>query len=209
MKIDLRKISLMALAALLSSCTTTSLKSTWKSPDYHGGPVRKIAVLAVDEGSGYRPTFEGQFVAQLQQQGQPAFKTMDFMTLPEIKADKQAAAARFRAVGADSVLVVRLMDTVNQSSLVPATRTQTTVTTDSGSMGWFEYSTATYSSSDMQKNLKLNVYLETSLYDLQSEKKIWIAQTKTVLNEDTDRMAVIGPLVSTLVNALRTDGLIK
>jgi len=110
-------------------------------------------------------------------------------------------------MGADSVLVVRLIDAVNQSSLVPATRT--TVTTDSGKMGCFDY-VAVYASGpgDVQPNLKLDVYLETSLYDLQSEKKIWSAQTKTVVGEDTDRIAVIGPLVEKLVTALREDGLI-
>ena len=167
-------------------------------------------MLAVDESGNYRATFEGQFVAQLQQQGQPAFKTMDFLTLPEIKADKQAAAAKLRQLGADSVLVVRLVDAVNQSSLAPSARTGTVTTTDSGTLGWFEYATA-YStgSPGMQRNLKLDVHLETNLYDLQSEKKIWTAETKTVVGEDTDRIAVIGPLVKKLATALRTDGLIQ
>lgn len=208
MNVRLRHVSVVTLAALLCSCAATSLESTWKSPDYHGGPVRKIAVLAVGDLSDYRPMFEGQFVAQLQQQGQPACNTMDFLALPEIKADKQAAAAKVRTLGADSVLVVRLVDSVHRSALVPATRT--TVTTDSGKMGCFDY-VAVYVSGPggMQTSLKLDVYLETSLYDLQSEKKIWSAQTKTVLGEDTDRIAVIGPLVTKLVTALRTDGLIR
>lgn len=210
MKIKLREIVLAAFALALCSCAATSLKSTWKSPDYHGGPVHKIAVLAVDEGGGYRPMFEGQFVQQLEQQGQPAFKTLELLTLPEIRANKEAAAAKLRAAGADAVLVVRLIDSVNQSSLVPSTRASATVTTDSGNVGCFEYCAAYYSNAGtMEKSLKLNVFLDTSLYELKSEQKLWSGLTETVLREDTDRLGEVGPLVAKVLTALRADGLIR
>jgi hypothetical protein len=205
----LRDLLMATFAVLLCSCSATSLKSTWKSPDYHGGPVRKVAVLAMDQGSGYRPMFEGQVVAQLEQRGQAAFKTLDLLTVPEIKADKQAAAAKLRAAGADSVLIVRLVDSVDQSSLAPSTRSSTTVTTESGSTGWFEYFTSYSSGPGMEKSLTLNVFLETSLYDLQSEKKLWSGLTKTVVSEDMDRSAAVGPLVTTILDALRADGLVR
>jgi hypothetical protein len=211
MKIKFREIVLAAFALALCSCAApTSLKSTWKSPDYHGGPVQKIAVLAVDEGGGYRPMFEGQCVAQLEQAGQPAFKTLGLLTLPEIRADREAAAAKLRAAGADAILVVRLVDSVNQSSLVPNTRGSTTVTTDSGSVGCFEYVAAyTTSSGEMQKSLTLKVYLDTSLYELASRKKLWSGLTETILREDTDRLGEVGPLVARLIAALRADGLVR
>jgi hypothetical protein len=211
MKIKFREMALAAFALALCSCAApTSLKSTWKAPDYQGGPVGKIAVLAVDEGGSYRPMFEGQFVQQLEQQGQPAFKTLGLLTLPEIRADKEAAAAKLRAAGADSILVVRLIDSVNQSSLAPTTRGTTTVTTDSGTVGCFEYVAAyTTSSGEMQMSLKLNVYLDTSLYELESRKKVWSGLTETILREDTDRLGEIQPLVARLVAALRADGLVR
>jgi len=208
MKTTLRNFSMTMLAALCYSCAATSLKSTWKAPDYRGGPVGKIAVLAVDEAGNYRPMLEGQFVAQLQQQGQPAFNTLELLSVPEAKADKQAAAAKLREAGAESVLVVKLLDRVNESSLA-ARNSGTTVTTDSGTAGWFEYYTASSSRGRMEQTLRLNVFLETSLYDLKSEKKLWSGVTKTVLQEDTDRMAEVAPLVAKVLAAMRTDGLIR
>jgi hypothetical protein len=211
MKIRSREISLAACALLLSSCAaTTSLKSTWKSPDYHGGPVQKIAVLVVDDGGSYRPMFEGQFVAQLEQAGQPAFQTLGLLTLPEIRADRDAAAAKLRAAGADAILAVRLVDSVNQSALVPNKRAVTTVTADTGGAGCFEYVAAyTTTSGEMQKSLTLKVYLDTSLYELDSRKKLWTGLTETILREDTDRLGEIAPLVARLVAALKADGLIR
>ena len=209
MKIKLRELALATFALALCSCAApTSLKSTWKSPDYHGGPVQKVAVLAVDDGGTYRPMFEGQFVAQLEQAGQPAFKTLGLLTLPEIRADKEAAAAKLRAAGADSVLVVRLVDSVNESTLAPTARTTTTVTSES--VGCFDYVAAyTTTAGEMQKSLTLRVNLETSLYDLATRKKLWTGLTETILREDTDRLGEVGPLVAKLVAALRTDGLIR
>jgi hypothetical protein len=210
LKRRLQSIFFALLAVALCSCAATSLKSTWKSPDYHGGPVGKIAVLAMDERGLYRPMIEGQFVRQLEEQGQPAFKTLDLLNLPEIKADKAAAAAKLRAAGANSILIVRLADAVNKSSLAPHVGGGSTVTVESGTAGWFQYYTY-YSSGPggMQKSLQQNVYLETSLYDLNSEQKLWSGLTETILREDMDRRAEVEPLVATLVKALRADGLIR
>ncbi|HTY88551.1 MAG TPA: hypothetical protein VMB80_13875 [Candidatus Acidoferrum sp.] len=208
MKTKLRQITVATLAALLCSCAATELKSTWKAPDYRGGPVGKIAVLEEDDGVGYRPMFEGQFVRQLEQQGQPAFKSLDLLTLSEIQADKEAAADKLHAAGADCVLIVRLVERVNQSSLA-ARNSGSTVTSDSGKFGWLEYSTTSASRGRMEHSLKLHVYIETSLYQLDSGKKLWSGVTRTVLHEDTDRMAEIEPMVAKVLEAMRADGLIR
>ena len=208
MKIRLRHITIVTLAALLCSCAATSIKSTWKSPDYRGEPVGKIAVLAEDEELDYRPMFEGQFVAQLRQQGQPAFNTLDLLTYSQINADQQAAVEKLRAAGAEAVLIVRLVERVTQSSRA-ARKSGATVTTDSGKFGWIAYSTSSASQGRMVHNLKLHVYIDTSLYQLDSGKKLWSCVTKTVLHEDTDRMAEIEPLAAKVLAAMRTDGLIR
>jgi len=210
MKPKLREIVLAGLALALCSCATTSVKSTWKSPDYQGGAVKNVAVLAMDEGSGYRPMFEAQFVAQLGQSGQPAFKTEGLLTRAEVKADKEAAAAKLRDAGADSVLVVRLVDSVNKSTLAPSTRGGRTVTTDAGKLGWMDYYTVSVSGpARMQQSLSRHVYIETSLYQLASGQKIGSVLTKTVLHDDADRMAEVEPLVATVLTSLRADGLVR
>src|SRR5262245_5040275 len=84
------------LAGLLCSCAATSVKKTWKSPDFHSGPITKIAALAVDERTLLRQGFENRFVAQLRKGGATAITTFDLLSLPEISRDKPAATERFR-----------------------------------------------------------------------------------------------------------------
>jgi hypothetical protein len=211
MKKRIQEIFLALLSVALCSCAATSLKSIWKSPDYHGGPVGKIAVLAMDEKGFYRPMIEGQFVRQLEEeQGQPAFKTLDLLTPAEIKADREAAAAKLRAAGADSILVVRLVDSSYKSSLTPAVGGGSTVKAESGDAGWFQYYTYYSSGSPgMQNSLRRNVYLDTSLFDLNTGKKLWSGLTETVLREGTEPLEEVEPLAAMLVKAMRADGLIR
>jgi hypothetical protein len=210
MKIRYPNLFAVALAGLLCSCAATSIKSTWKAPDYHGGPVHNVAVLAVDERGNYRPTFEDQFVQQMAQQGQPAFKTLGLLNMAEIKKDKEAAAEKLRAAGADSVLIIRLLDSYNQASPAPIGGGNTLVTRSSGQDGGFSYySVSRPGPNGMQNNLNKYVCLETSLYDLKTEKKLWAAVTGTLLREDSEPLDEIPPLVTKVLTAMRADGLIR
>src|SRR6266576_2590412 len=58
-----------AVFTMLCSCASTSIKHTWKSPDYHGGPVQKIAVLAVVERGLVRQGIENRVGNQIRNQG--------------------------------------------------------------------------------------------------------------------------------------------
>jgi hypothetical protein len=58
-------------------------------------------------------------------------------------------------------------------------------------------------------SLKQKVCLETSLYDLKTEKRLWSGLTLTSLKENMDRVAEMDPLVEKIVSAMRKDGVIK
>ena len=211
MTTKLHPVSIAILAALLCSCAVTSLKTTWKSPDYHGGPVQKVAVLAVDERGMVRQIFEGQFVTQLEKQGQAAFKTQELLALPAIKENKEAAAARLREAGADSVLIVRLVDSATLASSVRQTsRGYAPITTGYANFGWYDYYTVAFMDMDVIRNsLKQYVYLDTSLYELNTGTRLWSGLTQTVLKDNTDRLEVVRPLVTKVLAAMRQDGLIR
>ena len=117
-----RPFALCLLAALLSSCVGTSLKQTWKSPDYHNGPVRNIAALAVDDRGYVRSAFESRFVLELRKHGISSFTTFDLLSLTEIKDDKAAAAERLRSARADWVSnVVYESSARNRAAVRPGT----------------------------------------------------------------------------------------
>ena len=198
-----RSFALCLLAALLSSCVGTSLKQTWKSPDYHNGPVSNIAALAVDDRGYVRSAFESRFVLELRKHGISSFTTFDLLSLPDIKSDKAATAERLRAAGADTLLILRLVD----SSV-----SYREVHVDRGPLGpyntWYDYYAMAYGISQSYGNLKQNTLLETSIFDLKTNKRIWSGLTETVTAYDTDRVTEMDKVVAKVVAAMNKDGII-
>lgn len=203
--------ALLSAAALLTGCQTTSVKSTWKAPDASASPVRKVALVAVADQGLVRGGFENRFVTALAGNGQPAFATYEMIGLQDIKADKDAAAARFRAAGADSILIVRLVNSATRASEVRESRElNVPVTTGVYSDGWYDwYSVAFVDMSTVRSSTRQDVFLESRLFDLATGKRLWTCTTDTVVKDDVDRLVVVDAFVAKIVAALRKDGLVR
>jgi hypothetical protein len=206
------QFTVVATVTCLVGCASTSLKESWKSPSYQGGPVQKLAVIGVDERGLVRIGFENRFVRDFRARGQQATPTYELMTLGEIKADKEAAAAKLREAGVDSVLIVRLADsaTYNRSVRATSERYAATVTGVDSSYGWYDYySVAFQDMSTVWSSDQKTVYLDSSLYDLNSGKRIWSALTETVLKDGkTDPLEEADKLCAMVVEAMGGDALI-
>jgi hypothetical protein len=205
-----QSLYLCALATLLCSCAATSVKQTWKSPDCTQ-PVGKVAVLTIENRGLLRQGFENRFVAQLTKAGASALVTYDLLSLPEIKADKRAAAERFLASGAEAILILRLMDVDSYYRESRAGNERyASVVTGFNTVGWYDYySVAFMDMSSTYGSLKQTVYLETSLYNLKTEKRVWSGVTQTVVTENMDRVAEMDPLIEKILAAMRKDGVIR
>lgn len=205
------QVFVAALTLGLAGCASTSLDGNLKSPAYQGGAVQKVAVLAVDERPLVRQGFENRFARQMVEHGQGAMVTYDLMSLPEIKADKQAATTRVRQAGADSVLVIRLADQATRTKETQATaQIFAPVITGYEYNDWFDYySVAFVNMGTSWSDTKTQVYLEMILYDLKTSQRIWAGGTVTVLKDGMDRVAQVDPVVSKVLSALRKDGLIR
>ena len=204
------QLAVTALTLGLGGCVGTSLDKSLKSPSYHGGAVQKVAVVAVDERVLIRQGFENRFARQMVEHGQSAMVTYDLLSLPEIKADKQAATARFLQAGADSVLIIRLANSATQAHTTQATRNIfVPVVTGYGYDNWYDYySVGFVNMGTAWSDSKTEVYLEVSLHELKTGQRIWAGGTVTVLKEGMDRVEQMDPIVSKVLGALRKDGLI-
>lgn len=199
------------LAVLLCSCAATSIKQTWKSPLYQGGPVTRAAVLAIDQRPLLRQGFENRFSSQLKKYGVKPITTYDLMTLTEINSDKKAAGARLLADGADSLITLRLVDTATYyRETRPGGALFAPITTGIETYGWYDYYSVAYM--DMSPtfgNLKVTVFLEANLFDLQTGKRLWSGLSETVIKENTDAVAEMDPIVSKILAAMHKDGLLQ
>jgi hypothetical protein len=213
-KLTLRFL-LIPLVALLCSCAATTVKRTWKSPNSQL-PVGKMAVLAVAEQSSLlREGFENRLVREVKLAGGDAVVTYDKLSLTEIKQDRHAAEARFQAEKTGTLLLMRL---VSAEEAIPSMTTGAAQAySDSGGtfvlydpMGWYDFYTSIADSfSPIYGEVKANLFIETSLFDLKTEKRLWKCVTRTVVKEDGDRVALMEPLARTVVKAMRKDGVIR
>ena len=210
MKFKLRFLLPILASLLVCSCATTKLKSSWKSPDYQGGQLKKIAVLVVDDRALVRQVFEGHTAGSLNRRGQPAVQVRDYFSLPEIMESKGAAATKLREAGADSVLVIRLVDAPEK--LEKRKPDSPNITMTGGSSEWFEYYIVAYSGNSMGVDLSSNTqhyYIEYTLYELSNEKRIWSCVTETNVKYNSDWLELIKPLTTVVLDNMAKDGLIR
>jgi len=207
----LKKAALAILPILLCSCATTTVKQTWKSPNCPAGPVKKVAVVAVADQMNVRPGLENRFARDIGQQGQPAMATVKLISLAQIKENKEQAAKLLREAGADSILIVRLVDKETYFRQAPATpATMTPVFTGSDGYGWFAYYDFVFMNQGAQHyTLRDDLFIDSSLFDLNSGERLWSAQSRTVLKENADKLVVADELVAKVTEAMRKDGVIR
>lgn len=209
LNMKLHPLGLCALAVLLCSCAASSVKQTWKAPSGQR-PAGKIAVLTIEERGLVRQGFENRLVKQLTRAGATAVTTFDQLSLEEIKASKNAAAERLRASGAETLLILRLVGIgTSYREVRPGGERYAETITGFQTMGWYDYYSVAYMDmSPTYGSLTQKVNLEASLYDLQSEKRLWSGFSQTVIKETTDRVAEADPLVAKIVAAMQKDGVI-
>ncbi len=209
----LRLAAAAVLVALSSTCASTSVKSTWKSPDYRGAPPQKVAVVADDERQLVRVALENLFVNHLRAAAQPAFATASsFADLVAARKNKEATVEQLRAAGADAILITRLVS--KTAYLAKAKQTATGgyagLTVTPGSEGWDVSlgSYPTYQSSPRSDD-RSYLLLDTSLFDLATGQRIWGCLTETTVKESDDRLEIADEFVAKVVKTLRQDGMIR
>jgi hypothetical protein len=203
--------TVVATAVLWTGCASTSVKSTWKSPDYHGGPVQKVAILAVEDRGLVRSGIENRFANQLNSQGQSAFATYEMLGLAATKANREEAATKLRQAGADSVLLVRLVDSSLRSAEVRQTHQAfVPYATGFANDGWYDcFTVAFMDMSVVRGSTRQNLYLDIGLFDLSTGKRLWNCVTDTLVREDSNRLEVVDAFVAKVVATLRKDGLVR
>jgi len=102
---------------LLPSCATTKLTSLWRDETYRDHP-RKILVIGMLKTPANQRILEDEMVRQLKARGTDAVAS--YTVLPEqVQANKETITAKMNELGADAVLISRLMDKKSVTTYVP------------------------------------------------------------------------------------------
>ena len=165
---------LLALAALVSGCQSTSIRSAWFDTDFAGPPFRKVMVVGdIGTTAGAR-TFEDDFAARLRAVGVDAIASHT-VKLDDPNVTEASFVAAVTNSGAQGLLLVRLLGV--------DTRTQVTTTMVPGGMAWGRGPWGGPTSRTMVAVPQVRQYelaaVETKLFDVQTRQLVWAATTST------------------------------
>jgi hypothetical protein len=166
-------LAMLALAATLSGCQSTSIRSAWFDTEFAGPPLRKIVVVGEVGATADVRLFEDTFAAKLRGAG------VDAVAAHAIALDPNTPEAPFVAgvenSGAQGLLLVRLLGV--------DTRTQVTTTMVPGGMAWGRGPWAGPAPRRMVPVQQVSQYdlatVETKLFDVRARQLVWAATTST------------------------------
>jgi hypothetical protein len=199
-----RFLLLFVSGLLLTSCATTEVLDTWKD-DSQTEKFSTIFVLAVIKEPAYRNLLENKLVNVLKDTGVTAYPTHLFFPQAD-QIDEAAAAAAIKEKGVDGVMVVRLVDTKNETVYTPGT---TYIEDGYGgrySRGWYGYygrgyrvvSTPGYTT---QYNIST---VESAIFNTDTKKRVWSTITQT---SETSVPSAINSYIKAIGNPLKSSGL--
>lgn len=195
-------VALGLVAPLLMSCSTTQIKSVWKDPDYFGRP-QKIMVVAVAKEPINRRIFEDEFVLQLKARGTDAIAS--YTVLSDKNQDDQESIAKMVVkLGADSLLISRLVSKRSVRVYYPATVTHRPYYYGK----WPEYYMLGHESFNSPGYTTKYEYalMETNLYDAANDNLLWAATTETGTNNFSQ--ALIKPYIASILNIMFEHGML-
>jgi hypothetical protein len=174
----------IALAALVSGCETTSIRSAWFDTEFTGPPLRKIVVMGGGISTAESRVFEDMFVEKLRAAGVDAVAGHSAGLDDANLGNTDAFVAAVTKTGAQGLLFVRLLGV--------DTRTQISTTMVHGGMGWghdpWGRSWGSGSTRMMVPVQQVTQYdtatVETKLFQVQTKQLIWAATTDTLAIED-------------------------
>jgi hypothetical protein len=195
--------SMLLLAVMLvTACSSTQIKSIWKDAAYQSRPAR-IMVIGVAKDPLERRLFEDEFVVQLKARGTEAFAS--YTVLPDKQQDDQAViAAKVKELGADTVLITRLVSRKTVRTYVPGT-----IYYPPPYYGtWPDYYGYGYRYIYSPGYIAEDEYavMETNLYETAQDKLIWAASSETMMTHSDHKQ--IKSYVGIMVEAMAGYGLL-
>lgn len=175
----------LSIIGLTPGCSpSTRITGTWKNPNSDADSISSILVTALTSRANNRQTVESDLAAALNQKGVQALRSMDVLP-PSFSngdtPDKATLLSKIRGSGVDAILTVALIDKETENRFVPGNYGYAPMSRF-GYYGqfWGYYSAwlpVVHSQGYYQQDK--TYFLETNLYDAETEALIWSAQSET------------------------------
>jgi hypothetical protein len=195
------QLVLLAACVALAACASTSLVNQWRNPAHAGAPLRKVLVVGVTTQPSVRGVFEDEFSAQLKQAGVAAVPSYTVIVEPG-QADQPRLERAVRDVGADGVLVTRLIRREQKTELEPGYYRPAPAV---GFYGWYSSAWVGYYDPPMVYQYDV-VTAETSVYSPGEAQVVWSGITETFAPRDVKKETA--GFARIIIGALKKQGVI-
>ncbi|MGI9541744.1 MAG: hypothetical protein ACR2MX_00715 [Cyclobacteriaceae bacterium] len=203
----LNKLVYLIIFLVLVSCSPTKTTVSWKKPDYHEPHFQKIAVIGLVGNLTARQNLEQETAQELVQKGMSATASMNF--LPPNTQGKSSNIERLtrllKAKGFDAVLTVSLDDIDKERHYVPG---RTTYHPHTRYHRFGNYYTTSYHRVRRPGYFTSSAtfYIESNLYDLDSQELVWMTQAKTT--DPNSLKSASKSYAKNLTNEMKKEGII-
>jgi len=211
MSIMNRLMGLALLGLLATACSSTTVKNSWVKPGY-SDKIENVYLIGIAKEEDYRRIFEETFKRQLSGQGVRAVTSHNDLPKDQENSRENIIKA-MSANNCDSVLLTKLVrkrteaGTKGQGINVVKT-TPVPLYYDPWYNSWGSYYNQGYSVVNIQPTTPgtTTLIIESVLYDLKTEERIWAAQLETV--EEINPIKMIRDYVEAVTRNLEGKGLI-
>lgn len=198
MKTFLKFFFLLTSAAMMTSCTSTLLTSSWTKQGYTPKTYKKVAVLAIGKNTSGRATVESAMVKDLQAQGISAVTAIDVFPnfSPDVKLEKEFVAQKLNENHIDGLLVLSVLDVKTEQVYVQGqtyTQPVTNVSPVYHPNGYYNQYYPSYNNyynyySTVYETVhepgyyedQTTYYLESNFYSVADETLVWSAQCEAI-----------------------------
>jgi hypothetical protein len=186
---------------LTSSCASTKLTTTWVDKDYKGKPFSDFLVIGVSDSVSVRRSFEEKFVEQLTQAGVDAIPSADAVDIQaDKKLKKEEILEAVRKNQNDAVIITHLIGVEKKKVYNPPPPVL--------HRGWYDGYASVYGYVHQPGYYSTETFvrLETSVYDVKTEKPIWSGQSETW--DPGSEKQIIDEVIKAVIKDMRHNGLL-
>jgi hypothetical protein len=180
-----RMLLLFFTISFLSACApTTEITGSWKNPQVSQKQVSSILITSLTDKTNVRQTVEKDLTSALEQKSIKAIKSIDILppSFTEGKEpDKDVLLDKIKGTEVDAILTVALIDKETENRYVPGTfdyRPMTRFGYYGRFWGYYTQWYPTLYSPGYYTEDKV-YFMETNLYDADTEELLWSAQSET------------------------------
>ena len=185
-----------AFASLTISCTGTDITQEEVTEAYNGKPVSNIFVIAITGNEHNRHSYEKKFVAHLKAAGVGGVASVDVIPMPpDLVIKKETILTAVNQYGNDAVIITHLTGKKVKD-----------VVTRSGARNRGFYGYYMSARDPGYTSTSTTLRLETSLYDVKTERLIWSASSKTLSRDASDQ--TINEVIKTVIGKMQKNKLI-